>query len=42
MPMKKRRGNWPLGNPDFTVWEVETAGGLLVARRNHALVYRGE
>jgi hypothetical protein len=42
MPMKKRRISWPLGNPDFAAWEVEAADGLLVARRNHALVYRGE
>jgi hypothetical protein len=38
--MKKRRVNWPLGDPDFTAGEVETADGLLVTRRNHALVYR--
>lgn len=40
--MKKRPVNWPLGNLDFVAWEVEAAAGLLVARRNHALVARGE
>jgi hypothetical protein len=42
MLMKKRRINWPLGNPDFTAWEVETAAGSLVVRRNHALVRCGQ
>jgi hypothetical protein len=40
--MKKRRINWPYGNPDFTAFEVESAAGGLVARRNHALVRTGE
>jgi hypothetical protein len=40
--MKKRRVNWPYGNPDFTAFEVESAAGVLVARRNHALVRTGE
>jgi hypothetical protein len=40
--MKKRRVNWPFGNPGFAAWEVETAAGLLVARRNHALVSSGQ
>jgi len=40
--MKKRPVNWPLGNPDFVAWEVEAAAGLLVARRNHALVRNGQ
>ena len=30
--MKKRRVNWPFGNPGFAAWEVETAAGLRVAR----------
>lgn len=40
--MKKRRVNWPYGNPDFAAFEVEAAAGLLVTRRNHALVRTGE
>src|SRR6266545_5396854 len=40
--MKKRPVNWPLGNSDFVTWEVEAAAGLLVARRNHALVRNGQ
>ena len=40
--MKKRRVNWPFGNPDFAAFEVESAAGLLVARRNHALVRTGQ
>lgn len=40
--MKKRLVNWPLGNSDFVAWEVEAAAGLLVARRNHPLVARGD
>ncbi len=40
--MKKRPVNWPLGNPDFVAWEGEAAAGLLVARRNHALVRNGQ
>jgi hypothetical protein len=40
--MKKRRVKWPFGNPDFTAFEVESAAGVLVARRNHALVRTGE
>jgi hypothetical protein len=40
--MKKRPVNWPLGSPDFVAWEVEAAAGLLVARRNHALVRNGQ
>jgi hypothetical protein len=39
--MKKRRVNWAFGNPDCTAWEVETAAGLLVIRRNHGLVRAG-
>jgi hypothetical protein len=39
--MKKRRIKWPYGNPAFTAFEVEAAAGLLVARRNHALVRSG-
>ncbi len=39
--MKKRRVNWAFGNPGCTAWEVETAAGLLVVRRNHALVRAG-
>jgi len=39
--MKKRRVNWDFGNPACTAWEVETAAGLLVVRRNHALVRTG-
>ncbi len=42
VPMKKRPVKWPLGNPVFVAWEVEAAAGLLVARRNHALVRNGE
>jgi hypothetical protein len=40
--MKKRRVNWPQGNPAFTAWEIETPAGPVVARRNHPLVRRGE
>ena len=40
--MKKRRIKWPYGNPAFAAFEVEAAAGLLVARRNHALVRSGE
>lgn len=40
--MKKRRVNWPQGNPAFTAWEVETPAGRVVARRNHPLIRRGE
>jgi hypothetical protein len=40
--MKKRRIKWPYGNPDFAAFEVESAAGLLVARRNHPLVRSGE
>jgi hypothetical protein len=40
--MKKRRINWPQGNPAFTAWEVETPAGRIVARRNHPLIRRGE
>jgi hypothetical protein len=39
--MKKHRVNWAFGNPGCTAWEVETAAGLLVIRRNHALVRAG-
>jgi hypothetical protein len=39
--MKKHRINWAFGNPACTAWEVETAAGLLVVRRNHALVRAG-
>lgn len=39
--MKKRRIKWPYGNPAFAAFEVESAAGLLVARRNHALVRSG-
>ena len=39
--MKKRQVNWAFGNPACTAWEVETAAGLLVVRRNHALVRAG-
>lgn len=39
--MKKRRIKWPYGNPSFVAYEVEAAAGLLVARRNHALVSAG-
>src|SRR5262245_66689285 len=39
--MKKRRVNWAFGNPACTALEVETAAGLLVVRRNHALVRAG-
>ena len=39
--MKKRRVNWAFGNPACAAWEVETAAGLLVVRRNHALVRAG-
>jgi hypothetical protein len=42
VPMKKRPVKWPLGNPVFIAWEVEAAAGLLVARRNHALVCTGQ
>ena len=40
--MKKRRIKWPYGNPGFAAFEVESAAGVLVARRNHALVRSGE
>lgn len=40
--MKKRRIKWPYGNPAFAAFEVKAAAGLLVARRNHALVRSGE
>ena len=39
--MKKRRIKWPYGNPSFVAYEVEAAAGLLIARRNHALVSAG-
>jgi hypothetical protein len=39
--MKKHRVNWAFGNPTCAAWEVETAAGLLVVRRNHALVRAG-
>jgi len=39
--MKKRRIKWPYGNPAFAAFEIEAAPGLLVARRNHALVRSG-
>ena len=39
--MKKRRVNWAFGNPACTAWEVEAAAGLLVVRRNHALIRAG-
>jgi hypothetical protein len=40
--MKKRRVNWPQGNPAFTAWEFEAPAGRVVVRRNHPLVRRGE
>jgi hypothetical protein len=40
--MKKRRVNWPHGNPAFTAWEFETPDGRVVVRRNHPIVRRGE
>lgn len=40
--MKKRRSNWPQGNPAFAAWAIETAAGRVVARRNHPLIRRGE
>ena len=40
--MKKRRVNWPQGNPAFTAWQIEAPAGQVVARRNHPLVRRGE
>jgi len=40
--MKRRRVNWPHGNPAFGAWEFETPEGQLVARRNHPIVRRGE
>lgn len=39
--MKKRRIQWPFGNAAFTAYEIEAAAGLLVVRRNHALVQAG-
>ncbi len=39
--MKKRRVNWSFGNPAFPAWEVETAAGKILLRRNHALVDTG-
>jgi len=38
--MKKRRVNWPYGNPDFAAFEVEAAAGLpsqASLQRGHAL-----
>jgi len=40
--MKKRRVNWPHGNPAFGAWEFETPEGRIVARRNHPVVRRGK
>ena len=40
--MKRRRVNWPHGNPAFGAWQFETPAGLIVARRNHPVVRRGE
>lgn len=40
--MKKRRIQWPQGNPAFTAWEIDTAAGRVIARRNHPLIRRGE
>lgn len=39
--MKKRRVNWPHGNPEFGAWEFDTPDGLIVVRRNHPIVRRG-
>ena len=39
--MKKRRIQWPFGNPQFTAFAVDAVAGPLVARRNHALVRTG-
>jgi hypothetical protein len=35
--MPKRRIYWPYGNPKFDAWEMESAAGRLVLRRNHEL-----
>jgi hypothetical protein len=40
--MKKRLINWPLGNPAFTAWEIDSPAGKVVVRRNHPLIRRGE
>jgi hypothetical protein len=40
--MKRRRINWPHGNPAFGAWQFETPAGLIVARRNHPVVRRGQ
>lgn len=39
--MKKRRVQWASGNPVFPTWEIETAAGRILLRRNHALVDTG-
>ena len=39
--MKKRRIQWPFGNAAFVAYEIEAVAGLLVVRRNHALVQAG-
>lgn len=40
--MKKRRVNWPHGNPSFGAWEFEIPEGRIVVRRNHPIVRRGK
>lgn len=39
--MQKRRVNWSCGNPAFPTWEIETAAGKILLRRNHVLVNTG-
>lgn len=39
--MDKRKVKWAFGNPSCVAWEVEAVAGLLVVRRNHALVRAG-
>jgi hypothetical protein len=40
--MKKHRINWSFGNLAFPAWEIATAAGQMVLRRNHALVRTGD
>ncbi len=39
--IKKHRVNGSFGNPAFPAWEIETAAGKILLRRNHALVNTG-
>lgn len=40
--MKKRRVNWPQGNPEFVAWEFDAPDGRIVVRRNHPIVRNGD